>query len=136
VRLADFEGLWRMERAIEDRHTGQAGWFRGRAVFAPMPDGLAYREEGSLRLGSGPVVAATRAYLWREAGEAIEVRFGDGRLFHAFACGEAAPAAVHLCPPDRYEVRYDFATWPAWRTQWQVRGPRKDYALESEYRRD
>jgi hypothetical protein len=136
VRLADFEGLWRVERAIEDRHAGQAGWFRGRAVFTPMPDGLAYREAGSLRLGAGPAVAASRAYLWREAGDAIEVWFGDGRLFHSFACGEAAPAATHHCPPDRYRVRYDFTIWPAWRAEWQVRGLRKDYALVSDYRRD
>lgn len=135
MRLAAFAGDWIIERRIEDVRAGCAGRLDGAARFAAGPEGLLYSEEGLLTLGGGPGVTASRRYLWREAGGgAIEVRFEDGRFFHRFYADEAAPGAVHDCPPDQYRVRYDFARWPRWTAEWRVRGPRKDYALVTRYR--
>jgi hypothetical protein len=135
MRLADFAGLWTVKREIEDRRAGRPGSFTGLARLTPAEGGLAYVEEGRLSLGSGPAVAASRRYLWREAATAIEVHFEDGRLFHRFDPAEGSPSAFHDCPPDAYRVRYDFARWPLWRSEWRVVGPRKDYAMVTAYRR-
>jgi hypothetical protein len=129
VQLADFEGDWRLLRDIEDRRAGRAGRFEGTARFVSAPGGLAYREEGRLRIGDGPEMAATRGYFWREIAGLVEVRFDDGRRFHAFDPRGDRPEAEHACPPDRYRVRYDFADWPRWCAEWQVAGPRKDQTI-------
>ncbi len=134
--LGDFEGVWRVERRIEDAR-GPGGRFEGRAVFAPDgTGGLAYDEEGALVLeGQGPV-AATRRYLWRPDGAGrVEVLFADGRAFHGFSLADGAKAE-HWCDPDHYRVAYDFAAWPEWRAEWRVSGPRKAYRLWSRYRRE
>ncbi len=134
MRLEAFVGLWRLERSIEDIRGGRSGELRGTAQFSLAPGGLAYSEEGMLRLGDAAPVRATRAYLWRDGGAGtIELRFEDGRMFHRFYADEPQPVAVHECPPDRYRVRYDFGRWPRWRADWRVRGPRKDYAMVSAY---
>jgi hypothetical protein len=136
MRLRAFAGDWEIERDIEDVRGGRTGRFIGRASFAPAAEGLAYHEEGRLRLGDGPEMTATRDYLWRDGGAGrIEVLFGDGRYFHDFLIDEPEPAAEHACPPDTYRVRYDFRQWPRWRAEWRVTGPRKDYAMVSRFRR-
>ena len=85
MRLGAFEGDWTIERAIEDVHAARLGRFTGRATFRPSAaGGLAYREEGTLTLGDGPAMQATRDYHWRDGGGGIiEVRFGDGGSFTA-----------------------------------------------------
>ncbi len=133
MRLEDFAGVWTMERAIKDRRAGASGSFTGLARLTPVGSDLAYAEEGRLRLGAGPAVAASRRHLWRRADAAIEVLFEDGRPFHRFDPTEDAPGARHGCPPDAYHVRYDFARWPVWRTEWRVVGPRKDYTMVTAY---
>jgi hypothetical protein len=133
MRLADFTGLWTIEREIDDLRAGRRGWFRGRARFVPSGGGLAYREEGTLELDGAAPMAATRALLWRGTEGGVEVCFEDGRFFHAFATGTRTPSAEHPCGPDLYRVRYDFRAWPVWRAEWQAQGPRKDYRLLSTY---
>jgi hypothetical protein len=134
MRLEAFAGTWVIDREIEDLRAGRSGRFAGRAEFRPVPEGLAYREEGRLELGGAPMTAS-RAYLWRDGGAGtIEVCFDDGRLFHRFCADEPAPAAEHDCPPDHYRVRYDFARWPRWRAEWRVYGPRKDYCTVTRFR--
>ncbi len=132
-RMADFLGRWSVERQIEDRRAGQAGRFDGLAEITPTPDGALYQETGVLILG-GARFPAERRYLWAEGPDGIAVRFADGRAFHSFS-PEGAPAARHWCDPDDYRVSYDFAAWPLWRAVWEVRGPRKDYRMDSLYRR-
>lgn len=131
--LADFAGTWALVRRIDDRRAGQAGRFEGRAHFRPADGGLDYTEEGWLCMAGGHPLRAERRYRWRSDGALIRVDHADGRPFHAF--DPLDPAAAHDCAPDSYRVVYDFARWPAWRAQWQVSGPRKDYRLVSDYRR-
>ncbi len=134
MRLGAFAGHWRIERRIDDLRAGAEGRLSGEAWFRPVPGGLDYAETGILTLGTAPPMTASRAYRWREgAGEMIEVRFQDGRFFHRFQADDPTPAAEHSCDPDRYAVRYDFRRWPEWRTEWRVVGPRKDYAMVTDY---
>lgn len=128
--LRDFDGRWRIARTIEDR-LAPGGVFEGEAVFAAVPEGLAYHEAGLLRLGDGPGFQAERSCLWRQEAGRIVVAFHDGRPFHDF--DPAAPRARHLCIADAYAVCYDFTDWPFWRADWTVKGPRKDYTMVSRY---
>lgn len=136
MRLAAFTGHWQVERRIDDRLAGRTGRFTGTARFTPVADGLAYREKGHLEMDGAPPMTASRADLWREDFPGtISVCFEDGRPFHRIVTGETIATDVHDCPPDLYRVRYDFAAWPDWSTEWQVRGPRKDYTMTTTYRR-
>jgi hypothetical protein len=136
MRLEAFRGSWTVERAVEDLRAGRQGRFAGAACFEPAPGGLAYAEQGTLTLDGAGSFAASRRYLWLDAGAStIEVRFADGRLFHRFYADEDRPAAAHDCAADRYRVRYDFRRWPRWRAEWRVSGPAKDYRLVTDFRR-
>lgn len=132
--LAEFEGRWRLEREIEDAKAGQIVRFSGQAIFRPGEGGLICAETGEMTWPGQPPLRATRRYLWQGQGEDIAVFFDDGRPFHLIAPG-ARPSAEHDCPPDLYEVRYDFRNWPEWRAEWRVHGPRKDYLMRSRYAR-
>lgn len=132
-KLDDFIGNWKIDRAIDDRLSGQEGRFEGHARFVREGDILRYREEGLLSLGGGPPMTAVREYLWRDAAGRIVVDHGDGRVFHDF--DPAEPVARHLCGPDEYRVTYDFHGWPDWSAEWKVIGPRKDYTMISRYSR-
>ena len=133
--LRAFEGDWRVARVI--RHAqGPDARFDGAARFLPDGTGLLYIEEGSLCIDGRAPMRAERRYLWRAgASGTIEVLFEDGRAFHRIAPGAEAPEDRHDCPPDIYDVTYDFRRWPEWRCVWRVRGPEKDYRMESLYRR-
>lgn len=150
--LSEFLGEWHLQREITDFSGGPAGRMRGEAVFdlagslgAGSSADLAgeaglgnvvLRESGQLRLGTGAAMAAQRSYIWRQAGDQIAVLFADGRDFHTFDPRLESPEAHHNCPPDLYDVRYEFAGWPgAWRAIWRVRGPRKDYESRTEFTR-
>lgn len=132
-RLSDFVGTWHLARDIDDWLSGAPARLEGSAALTASGIGATYEETGTLRLGTGPSVAARRRYLWRDVGHEIAVAFADGRPFHSFDPGEAQPEAEHLCGADLYRVRYDFTAWPVWRAVWEVRGPRKDYRLVSVY---
>ena len=130
-QLIDFEGLWQIDRRIENR-LGADGHFVGQARFTAKGSTMICREEGMLDL-AGTRMRATRGYLWRAEGGHIVVEHEGGAPFHAF--DPARPEAVHLCAPDRYRVVYDFAGWPDWCAVWTVSGPAKDYTSVSRYRR-
>lgn len=139
--ITDFEGVWRMERQIDDRFGAQLGHFAGtaelRAPAEAEKDGQGtwnWVENGYLTLAEEAPVFATRSYLWRPMPPRIEVFFEDGRPFHAFAPSGQVTAA-HWCDPDDYRVEYDFSGWPEWHATWRVRGPHKDYEMISRYRR-
>ncbi|MEL6646423.1 MAG: DUF6314 family protein [Pseudomonadota bacterium] len=132
--LMDFAGEWTIQRVIED-HLGDAGQFQGQARLAPDGEGLVYREEGLLTLANSTVMQAERTYLWRQEKERIAVFFADGRAFHSFCLQATCAADRHHCDPDVYDVVYRFDAWPSWSSIWTVKGPRKDYVMQSDYSR-
>lgn len=152
LRLQHFAGRWRIARRIKDA-LGPDAQFDGEANFAREGAALLLTEAGQMRIGAQSF-AATRRYLWRQgAGSVIDVLFDDGRYFHSFDAAMPEPAAHHDCPPDVYDVGYDFtglsdaagptglsgltgsAPAPQWHARWRVTGPRKDYVMTSTYTR-
>jgi hypothetical protein len=94
---------------------------------------LVYDEQIRLMFPDQPPMEGRRQYLWHAAPAGVSVCFDDGRAFHDIALDGTAAQAAHWCDPDQYDVRYDFADWPRWRSVWDVRGPRKDYAMTTDY---
>ncbi|SFU41992.1 hypothetical protein SAMN04488527_102149 [Aliiroseovarius crassostreae] len=139
LRLSDFEGRWHLTRRIEDAKAGSTGCFEGVATFTPDAEGLRYDEVGELRLPTGPngptAMQATRRYLWRPDADGVLVLFEDGRDFHRIGLLGDTATGFHHCPPDDYEVSYNFSRWPDWRATWRVTGPRKDYMMITDFRR-
>ena len=135
ITLRDFQGRWRLERRIENA-LGPEAVFQGHAEFTADAAGLVLDETGRLALAGQGAFQAERRYLWRQEGAAIAVFFADGRPFHRFDPGAELAEAAHWCDPDSYEVRYDFAAWPLWRSEWRVTGPHKDYLMRSVYHRE
>lgn len=131
--LADFAGAWTLSRVIS-QGDGTTARFDGQAVWS-WQDGAAeptldYVETGTLRLPGQRPMEAERRYLWRSG---PTVWFDDGRFFHAVP--KAGGAAHHFCAPDDYRVSYDFSDWPDFSTRWIVSGPRKDYIMDTRFRR-
>lgn len=129
--LAYLEGRWRLERRIEDRRAGIVGRFDGTCDWVPDGQGLRQVEEGVLQYGTAAPMRASRVYLWRAEEDGLAVLFEDGRPFHRLGADRVADR--HHCPPDIYDVRYDFGDWPQWMQEWTVTGPRKDATLTSRF---
>lgn len=132
-KLDDFVGVWNLTRNIDDRRAGQVGHANGRAVLSPGAQGLVYDEEITLHLPGQLPLQGRRRYLWQAVGDGISINFADGRAFHTLTLAGDTPKAAHWCDPDQYEVTYDFNDWPGWRSHWRVRGPKKDYLMETLY---
>lgn len=131
--LDQLEGRWRLARRIVQAD-GSEGALDGTCTFRRAGHRLIQEEEGLLRLPlDGPALRATRRYVWTAGTGRLEVLFEDDRPFHTVPLGVARPEATHLCPPDRYAVVYDFSAFPDWRSVWQVEGPKKAYAMTTDY---
>lgn len=127
-----FRGCWRVARLVVDGRGRRTAAFAGTCRFDPDGAGLVCEEAGILRHGGGRHRSG-RVTLWRFPGAGrVEVLFADGRPFHAFT--HEQPEAEHLCGRDRYAVRYDFGA-DRFLSRWVVRGPAKDYAMTTRYRR-
>ncbi len=134
--LKDFlEGLWSLERRIDDCRAGQAGRLCGKAVFTAEGAELVYREEGRLRFGDheGPALQSYRYGFPTPARAAVH--FSDGRSFHELDLSRGVWTCTHLCDPDRYEGRFLVPDADTLRVVWKVMGPRKEQRLDSTYRR-
>ena len=134
LELAEFAGQWLADRTITDQLSGQVIRFEGTVDFRAGQGAWIWDEDGALVLPGQAPIRATRRYLWRAEGDEIAVFFDDGRPFHVIGSG-MAPTAHHDCPPDSYDVSYDFTRWPLWSARWRVTGPRKDYISDTAYRR-
>ena len=133
--LAILEGEWRMEREIVHA-LGPSDRFEGVSSFRRSGPRLVQDETGTLMPGrGGPPMKASRRYVWSEGEGRIDLAFEDMRPFHSLPIGVETYATTYLCPPDRYEVSYDFGNFPIWTTVWRVEGPRKDYRMTTRFQR-
>ena len=135
MTFEDFEGVWTIARTIVDVPSQSCRMFHGTAQFIGDEIAYSYHEAGVLEVPGTAPMKATQSYRWQKAGHGVEVFFVDGRAFHFVDLSCANPKASHDCPPDWYEVAYDFATPQEWRSTWRVRGPRKNYEMVSVFTR-
>lgn len=133
TQLSDFVGKWQLSRTIVQKN-GDTFLFDGSADFTWHDGQLLYQESGQVKAPNGNVLLAERTYIWQAAlNNQFDVLFDDKRYFHTFSA--AKPYGEHLCGNDHYVVNYTFTRWPAWTSTWQVKGPRKDYQMNSRYQR-
>ena len=132
LEMEDFTGcLWAISRQIIDHTQDAKLTFIGRCEVS---DGW-YQETGQMVLPDGQSLSSTRRYRWGATLEGVDVHFDDGRFFHRIDLAHASAQARHFCDPDDYEVSYEFTQWPVWTSLWKVKGPRKDYEMDSSYRK-
>ena len=82
-------------------------------------------------------MTGTRRYLLADfAGAAREVRFDDGRPFHALDLSAGTCPVRHDCPPDVYDGAYRVLDADRFTVRWTVTGPRKDSVLETTFTRE
>lgn len=112
----------------------------GTASFVERHDGrFDYAEDGLLTLADGHSLEATRRYLFETTADGFTVRFAGSpaRLFHRVALRPAGAklvgVALHHCGDDRYESRYEFRCDGSFSIRHAVTGPRKNYAIETDY---
>jgi hypothetical protein len=155
------QGDWTLQRSlISSIATYPSGTFRGSAKFFPRaptaPEYDAeylYFEEGDFETENGLKFRANRRYTHRynEASDALSVWFvkADNKtvdyLFHELEIlppengGGWRARAHHLCIADTYGVKYEFrfrgVSIEEWTLAYSVKGPQKDYRIESVYRR-
>lgn len=135
LQATDFAGDWTLARTIDDRFGDQQNTFDGKALLHGVANTLLYQESGQMRLSTGAVLNANRAYHWQFDQSEVIVTFSDGRDFHRFVPWGQTNGTDHPCGDDFYRVAYDFSCWPHWTATWHVTGPRKDYTMVSTYRR-
>ena len=132
--LSALEGTWRLSRRIV-HNDGTEHSFEGTARFRRSGKRLVEDEEGVLHgLPGQPDLKATRRYVWVQDAGRIEVLFHDMRPFHTIPTGVDRPETTYLCPPDRYQVSYDFGSLRHWTSVWRVEGPKKSYTMTNAFR--
>ncbi|MEL7174839.1 MAG: DUF6314 family protein, partial [Pseudomonadota bacterium] len=111
--LWSFAGAWRLDRDIRHKD-GTTDRFTGKCLFSKSGMRLVQDETGYLET-AGARFEATRRYVWTETNGRLDVYFDGMRPFHSVPLGAERPETLHICPPDRYHVAYDFSTWPEWK---------------------
>lgn len=129
-------GSWKVDRIIIDRARALTGGLQGQAIFTPSAGGLLYQEHGTLTLGEHRG-RAEHSYLYDfpEGDGQASVRFRDGRAFYDLDLARGQQRVCHACHPDLYEGLFIALSSAAWRSEWKVIGPRKDYDLLTTYTR-
>jgi hypothetical protein len=126
------EGRWSVDRDLVDRE--RHGRFEGLATFTRAGDGLVWDEVGEIDLDGHRGPARRRLEVQPAHGD-WEVRFDDGRPFHALDLSTGRCVAEHDCGEDRYEGAFQVHGSDAFDVVWHVRGPAKAQRIVSRYRR-
>ena len=114
----------------------------GTATFSPEGDLFAYREEGALRLVDGTELQGEREYIYagRRDGFTVFFREKPPRVFQEVRLletdgGQFNGEVEHRCGYDHYLSTYEFHADGSLIIRHVVRGPRKDYLINTTYRR-
>jgi hypothetical protein len=136
--LAYLAGRWRVRRSVRDHTGGDEGRFEGGTVFSPLDGGgLLHHESGTFTWRGVPRPAErTLRFLPGDAPGTADVRFADGRPFHALDLTSGRYVADHPCAADRYRGEFTVLDENHWRTVWRVGGPAKDLTLVTDYARE
>jgi hypothetical protein len=103
--------------------------------------GLLYREAGEVRFHDGTRLRGEQRYFYEAITNGFAVYFYDSsELFERVTFleveGEAwVGRAEHLCKADVYASRYVFYGDGTFEIRHAVRGPRKDYSIQTRYQR-
>ena len=133
-----FSGAWRASRKLNGEP-----FFSGNATFtaAGNNDLILYREEGFADHPGGFSALAFREYYFAISPGAFRIYFDQEQrsLFNSVQLfsrdGCYVGSGLHYCGQDTYESEYSFHNKDLWVWNHKVSGPKKEYLLETEYRR-
>ena len=136
ITCKNFIGKWSIVRRITDYQFNQERIFLGEAEICREDQRFVYREWGNLKLDNNKSIFATQSYIWIPKSSAVfKILFKDGCYFHTLNLRKASDKSQYtteyFCKSDLYQVQYDFAQFPAWRSNWRVTGPQKKYQINS-----
>lgn len=123
-------GEWQLFRRVHDRRAQVFGTVRGTLTLVEDGRRIRWLERGTLGW-SGAQLPVTRELLLVEEPGGWQVRFADGRPFHAWRPGEVVE---HPCNADLYRGLVD-ARRDRLRIVWDVVGPAKQQRLLTRCRR-
>ncbi|MES2198600.1 MAG: DUF6314 family protein [Chlamydiota bacterium] len=130
-------GTWSIQRTIYSFQNELLGTFTGKALYKESSTHLLhYREEGLLHRDGCESCAFKDYYYSYKEGIEIYFDFKLTRLFHKmeFELGDNFPfqaRGVHHCGEDLYDMSYTFISKEEYRTTVSVKGPRKNYIINS-----
>ncbi|MBS0603935.1 MAG: hypothetical protein JSS60_02740 [Verrucomicrobia bacterium] len=132
------EGRWTLSRFISGH-----GKMEGTATFKKNSSDntcLHYREEGVFIGDNGKANNVFREYYYRLSNDTISVLFSKKpeKLFHILSFADTSPitaTASHLCECDNYDAIYTFATPDEFTLFYSVKGPKKDYSIQTVFKR-
>ena len=128
-------GAWQLRRTITDHRQQRTGRLTGTARFVGSGGEIMWAESGRLVMGAHDGEAWQHYTLRRKADGGAAILFPDGRAFFDLPSAQTRVSVAHECPPDRYDGTLSVQDSDHWQLQWRVRGPRKDYAMVSDYYR-
>lgn len=133
------QGTWEFERIIEGHGTAQ-----GMATFkkhAVNPQTLNYQESGIFHNLAQQAFKVHREYIYQFEHEHIHVyhaRCGEKTDFFfelLLNTEEQQGAGHHLCVQDHYQAFYQFINTHQFQLNFKVNGPKKDFLIETHYRK-
>jgi len=140
--LAYFAGRWNMNREIGDRRAGLRAAAAGACDFlAGSESKVLVCEEALVIDYGGNRFNGVQSTIWRfEKPSGPDLYFQDGRYFCSAQfkkIGDIWRAQLtHHCGDDVYDGNVTIEFEKCWRLVWRVRGPRKDFTLDTRYDRD
>lgn len=128
-------GRWNIHRSITDHRLSLTGALVGIAEFTAARDGLYCRESGRLSFGSYEGAAHRELLFVFPDDGCADVRFTDGRPFHALDLRNGIDRVEHRCGSDIYSGWFEALDAKTLRVSWLVTGPRKHQQISTCYRR-
>lgn len=131
-----FIGSWDINRIV-----GPLGFAQGVAKFVPKdPNNILFREDLKVIYNhtSKPESAYKEyLYMYDQENEKIMKKFVDDRLFYELEpdFNNRKAYGEHLCDCDNYKATYTFLDEDSFILSYEVRGPQKDYVIETKYER-
>lgn len=122
-------GDWTVRRTMIDFLAGATYSFTGNAIVT----GDAFAERGIMQTGAH-AMPASRTYRLELREHSIAILRADGSDFIELE-PKATQIVHHLCGADVYVGRFLFRGPDEWAEAWRVKGPRKNYASLSRFRR-
>lgn len=138
MKSNDLAGKWKIEREVCDPSGRLQSRMQGVGNFLLLePDELIYQEQLWHETKGNQLLFATKFYRYLFKENSIEVYFHqeeENRLFMILPIGREM-VGTSKCKEDRYHLKWDWINEDQFLTLYSIKGPKKDYKIESRFSR-
>lgn len=139
MKPRDFLGQWTLKRRVFDADRRPIGGMWGTVLFEPIDESsLSYQERVWNQTGESSHFLARQSYLYLFNQKAVEIHRGKEKQSAPFLTlphGKTVVDGHYICRPDLYTLRWVWVNPHLFYTRFSVKGLRKDYTLETLFRR-